>query len=73
VQDRGQDQAGENQGGGKTGAERFHTAICSALKVDVRAQRDKSITDGRAEPFGKAEDEGCGNCAKAESRGSDMQ
>jgi hypothetical protein len=29
VQDRGQDQTGENQGGGKTNAELFHTAITS--------------------------------------------
>ena len=45
VQDRGQDQASENQGGGKTDAELFHTAISSPVRVDVQAQRDKPITD----------------------------
>ena len=45
VQDRGQAQAGENQDGGKTDAELFHTAISSPVRVDVRTQRDKPITD----------------------------
>ena len=45
LQDRGQDQAGENQGDGKTDAELFHTGISSPVKVDVRAPRDKPITD----------------------------
>ena len=45
VQDRGQDQASENEGGGKRDAELFHTAISSPVRVDVRAPRDKPITN----------------------------